>query len=137
MTGLTQNIRGRFHAWRHCSRGVATVEFAMLSPVLILILAAITDFGLVLHKKAQLDASVSAAANYALLQSEGLSSSNASQLAIKTATVLIGSSSGNTEATVLVNNALKLIVADGKATSQPGVGSADSCYCPVRISDQI
>jgi Flp pilus assembly protein TadG len=124
-------------ALKRCRSGVSTVEFAMLSPVFILILAATVDFGLVLHKRLQLNSAVSAATNYTLLQGSELDSTNAQELANKTAAVLVGSGSGTWNTTVLVNNAVKLTVKDGTATSTSGGGSADLCYCPERTGAAI
>lgn len=118
---------------KRCRSGVSTVEFAMLSPVFILILAAMVDFGLVLHKRLQLNSAVSSATNYALLQAGELDSTNAADLANKTAAVLMGSGFGNWNTTVLVNDAVKLTVKDGTATSTSGNGSANLCYCPERV----
>lgn len=47
-----------------CERGVAAVEFALIVPVMMLILAAIVDFGLYIHDRMRLDDLARATAEY-------------------------------------------------------------------------
>jgi Flp pilus assembly protein TadG len=54
-------------------RGVAAVEFAIIAPVLLMLLGGVTDFGLVQVGKSQLVNGVAQAVQYALLQGAGVS----------------------------------------------------------------
>ena len=57
-------------------RGVAAVEFAIIAPVLMMLLGGVTDFGLVKFGKSQLANGVAQAVQYALLQGAGVSAAN-------------------------------------------------------------
>ena len=57
-------------------RGVAALEFALVAPVLLLLLGGVTDFGLVMSGKSQLANGVAQGVQYALLQGPGVSAAN-------------------------------------------------------------
>jgi Flp pilus assembly protein TadG len=55
-------------AWLGDRRGIAAVEFAIIAPVLLMLLGGVTDFGLIMTGKSQLANGVAQAIQYALLQ---------------------------------------------------------------------
>jgi Flp pilus assembly protein TadG len=57
-------------------RGVAAVEFALIAPVLLMVLAGITDFGLVEFGKSQLANGLAQGVQYALLQGASVTAAN-------------------------------------------------------------
>lgn len=61
--------------WTADRRGVAAVEFAIIAPVLLLLLGGIADFGLVMIGKSQLANGVAQGVQYALLIGPSVSSS--------------------------------------------------------------
>lgn len=61
--------------WTTDRRGVATVEFAIIAPVLLLLLGGIADFGLLMMGKSQLANGVAQGVQYALLIGPSVSSS--------------------------------------------------------------
>ncbi len=96
--------------------GVAAIEFAIYGMVFLMIVAATVDIGLLIFTGSQLDAAVSAGAEYAV--------NNAT---------LVGSnpSSLNTSISNIVNNA----IGTSWATSTVNVNNSNDsshCYCPTR-----
>lgn len=94
--------------------GVAAIEFAFLTTVLMTILAGIIDVGRLLYTEFELDTAVSAGAQYAL--------NNAS---------MVGSSPGTLSSNIssIVDN----LNGSGWATSTVNVNNSDDathCYCP-------
>jgi Flp pilus assembly protein TadG len=57
----------RFASFIRDRRGVAAVEFAIVAPVLLLLLGGVTDFGLLMSGKSQLANGIAQGVQYALL----------------------------------------------------------------------
>ena len=95
-------------------RGVAAVEFALASTVFLVILAGVVDVGSYIYTTAQLDAAVSAGAQYAE-NNAALVASNAAGLSSDIAGVVNNTNgTGWATSTVNVNNS----------------NDATGCYCP-------
>ena len=95
--------------------GVAAIEFAIYALVFLMIVAATVDIGLLMFTGAQLDAAVSAGAEYAVSTMPALVTSTPSTL--------------NTSISNIVNNA----IGTGWATSTVNVNNGNDsthCYCP-------
>ena len=122
----------RIRAALRADSGTAAVEFAMLSPVFLLLLAGTVDIGGALYTKFRLAAAVSAGANYALVQNANVSASGASSLSTKIANLLSSSSAtATTTGTVVVNNGTTATLnASGTPSTSGSAANADSCYCP-------
>ena len=60
--------------------GTAVVEFAMIAPVLVLLLIGTIDFATAIYDRFALNGAVSAAADYAILNASSVNSSTASRL---------------------------------------------------------
>ena len=120
---------------RRDERGSVAVEFAMLAPLLLLILAGVIDMGSAASVRLSLDARVTAAADYALLQPAPGDSQAAMVLAAQLVSLLQGNSSETAE--VVVNNAAR---AQWTGTSAPVTalsGDAAMCYCPTLVGGQL
>lgn len=63
-------MRLSLQAFRQARRGIAAVEFALLAPVLILLVLGIADLGLLIHERAQLSQVLTAGAQYAFRQGQ-------------------------------------------------------------------
>jgi Flp pilus assembly protein TadG len=113
-------------------RGASAVEFAIIAPVFMLLFAGTVDIGAVLLKRLQLDNTLSAAANYALISQANVSAANGGALA--TALAGIVSAAGTktyADSAVVVNNGPSQSVVLGVAQPATGTASnADLCYCP-------
>lgn len=83
--------------WTGDRRGVAAVEFALIAPVLLLMLGGVADFGLLMTGKSQLANGVAQSAAYALLTGVHVSAAS-----VQTA-VQSGSARAGMSASVTVN----------------------------------
>lgn len=112
--------------------GVSAVEFALVSPVLLLILAGTVDIGGSLKAKFELSSAVSAGSNYALLNGDKVTSSGGSALANNIMTVVASGLSGNGGGVqVVINNGTSVAYdANTSTATQTGpAANADLCYC--------
>ncbi len=109
------------------SRGIAALEFGLLTPLFMMLLAAVVDFANAYTAKSLLDATVASTANYVLLNTGALDATTLGTNAAK----LVGNSNSNDHwfnGTVVVNNGVTVTVTSG-ATSATGNANT-SCYCP-------
>lgn len=117
------------HGWRRFRRdqtGVAAVEFAMIAPILLLIMVGMMDFGLVLYVRFGLNENISAAANYAILNATNVSAANGATLASNLTSVI----PTTVNVAVTVNNGPTSTRTNGSTTTGGTAANADSCYCP-------
>lgn len=118
---------------RRDTRGSIAVEFALVAPVLMVVLAGVIDIGSATYARLSLDARVTAAAEYALMQSAPADQAAADAMAEKLIGLL---SDGNPQSVeVNVNNAARRTWADGAVQTASAPGAAAACYCPTRASD--
>ena len=116
----------RFPKFRSDRRGVAAVEFALIAPILLLILVAMVDFGLVLYVRFTLNDNLSASSNYAIVSASNVSSSGGSGLATSMVSII----PSTVDMTVVVNNGPTVTRTSGTSVSSGTASNADSCYCP-------
>lgn len=124
----------------HETAGVSAVEFALVSPILLLILAGTVDIGGSLKAKFELSTAVSAGSNYALLNGANVSSAGGGALANNIVAVTasgLSGSAGNVQ--VVINNGTSVSLnASTSTTTQTGTASnADQCYCPTSPSGTL
>jgi len=119
-------------------RGMAAVEFAMVTPFFCALMVGAVDLGGELFTKFRLDAAVEAGANYAEVNALNVNSSNGQTVANNTATV-VETSQGSAwaNATVVVNNGPTATVTGGTSTPSGTVANADSCYCPTGTAGSL
>jgi Flp pilus assembly protein TadG len=113
--------------------GVSAVEFALVSPILILILAGMVDIGASLKGKFDLSSAISAGSNYALLNGDKVNSTGGDALArniIAVASSGLNSAGGSVQ--VVINNGASVVLDAGKSTiTETGtLSNSDLCYCP-------
>jgi Flp pilus assembly protein TadG len=119
-------------------RGVAAVEFALVAPILMLILAGAVDLGGVLYAKFQLDCAVNAATNYAMSNAASVNSTSGASLASTMAALVAnaeGSASANTSITI--NSGPTASVTGSTTTTGGTAGNANACYCPSGSSASV
>ena len=119
------SVRRLFGFWRD-RRGVAAIEFAVVVPILALIMVAMVDFGLVLFVRFGLNQNVSASANYAIVGATSASSTGGATLASN----LVAIVPTNVNMTVVVNNGPTVTRTSGSSVASGTASNADSCYCP-------
>lgn len=118
--------------------GVSTIEFALVVPVLLLIVAGIVDIGGGMKAKFDLNASVSAASNFVLLNADNVTAAAGSDLAAKVAGIAAGGLSGGAgTVSVSINGGPGVTVTNGASQAQNGGGNADKCFCPSRNGNTI
>jgi Flp pilus assembly protein TadG len=132
----------RFASWRGDSAGVSAVEFALLSPLFCLILAAAIDLGGALYTQSGLNAAVSAGANYALVNAAAANSTSGASLAGSISALVTGSQSAHwANSSIVVNDgptSSTVVSTTGSTTTPGGTSSnADSCYCPTHGSSGL
>jgi Flp pilus assembly protein TadG len=115
--------------------GAAAVEFAILAPVLALLLAGAVDFGGVVFQRFNLDNAVSSASNFAINSKSNINGTNGATVATTLATILTGA--GTNGGTIVVNNGPTVTITNGTASSAANSTNANSCYCPTRSGDTI
>ncbi len=119
-------------------RGSAAVEFAIIAPILGLMLAGVADFGGVVFVKFRMESAVSAGANYAIVNASKVTATNASDLASKISAVVANSGSSSTGTnTVVVNNGPSATTDAGAVTTSGTASNADSCFCPTVVSSTL
>jgi Flp pilus assembly protein TadG len=124
-------MKARRAWWFRGDRGTAAVELALLSPLLLILLAGMVDFGRVYREEIELSAAVAAAGQYALLNAASINSGSASTLAA-TLSGIVANSNGAAwaGAAVTVNDGATSSVAGGVTTGGGTAANANSCWCP-------
>lgn len=113
-------------------QGVAAIEFALYSVVFLSILAGTVDIGNLIFSEFQLDQSIAAGAQYAVVNATQVSSSGGGALASSISTVVNNghTSSGGWTNTVVVNNGPTATTTNGTVSSSGTAANADNYYCP-------
>jgi Flp pilus assembly protein TadG len=111
------------------------VELALISPMLMILLAGIIDFGRAYQEEIELSAAVAAASQYALLNVANINSTNAASLAA-TLSGIVANTNGAAWAgsAVTVNDGSTNASAGGVTTTSGTAANADSCWCPTGVS---
>jgi Flp pilus assembly protein TadG len=118
--------------------GVAAIEFALLLPVICLLLAGIVDLGGALYTKFKLDSAVTAGANFAQINATNVSSTNGQALANNIAAIVETSQgSGFADDGVIVNNGPSTSISGGAPTTGGTATNADVCYCPTGTAGTV
>jgi Flp pilus assembly protein TadG len=111
--------------------GAAAVEFTLVAPIYILMLVGITELSLAMYNRFALNGSVSAAANYAILNASEAGSTSGATLAQNLALIVANGHASNwANATITVNNGPVATLSGGVVTTSGTATNANSCYCP-------
>lgn len=113
------------------TRGASAVEFALITPIFLLVLVGIIDFGGVLFTEFGLNAAISAAADFALVNAGNVNATGGGALASQLVGIASSAHATNwASATVVVNNGPS---ATGNSTTVTASGTAANAayyYCP-------
>lgn len=119
-------------------RGVAALEFGLLAPVFMIGLAGMVDLGNALVAKFILEASVSAASNYAMVNAAKVSATDGATLANSLGLITANArKAGWADSVATVNNGPKVTVTSGAAVASGTAANADSCYCPTGSASSL
>lgn len=112
-------------------RAVAAVEFALVAPILVLLLAGIADLGSQAYMLLRLQAAVAAGSNYAVTESGNVNSANGAALATRIAGIVTAANNGTgPDGTVVIDDGPEVKVTSGSSTYSGIASAADQCYCP-------
>jgi Flp pilus assembly protein TadG len=128
------SFRGRGLLFRR-RNGTAAVEMALISPMLMILLAGIIDFGRAYQEEIELSSAVAAAAQYALLNAASINSASVTTLAA-TLSGIVANTNGAAwaGAIVTVNDGATNAIAGGVTTASGIAANANSCWCPTGVS---
>ena len=107
-------------------RGTSGVEFALLAPVMLLILAGMVDFGMTLWARLQLEQSLSTITNYAIVSADNVSASGGVALADRLAVLV----PADQDLDLSINNGSTYRRTSGAVTRGGTAADADKCWCP-------
>lgn len=105
---------------------VSAIEFALVAPILSLILAVTIDFGSFLFTRIGLTQAVSASANYAIVHGASVSSANGAALATSLAAIIPSA----LDVVITVNNGPRAQRTNGALSTSGTASNADLCYLP-------
>lgn len=112
-------------------RGVSAVEFALIVPVMSLVLVAVLEFGTILYQRFEIDSAVSAGANYALVSGAAVTAADGADLAADIASVVNARRAfAWADLSISVNNGPTYAVTSGGPLASGTAANADACYCP-------
>ena len=115
--------------------GTAAVEMALISPMMLILLAGIIDFGRAYRDEIELSSAVAAAAQYALINAASINSAGAASLAGTLSGIVANSNgAGWAGVTVTVNAGATNAIVGGTATASGTAANANSCWCPTGSS---
>jgi Flp pilus assembly protein TadG len=108
--------------FRHARHGVASVEFIMVAPLMMVMIFAIVDFGNIIYTKFRLTNSIAAASTYAITRAADVSTSAGTSWA---------------QAYIVVNNGPVGTNngTSGSATTTTTASTNGLCYCPNSAND--
>lgn len=106
--------------------GASAVEFALLVPIMLLLLGVMLDFGFNLVMRFSVTQSVSSSSNYAVVNGTSVSSSSGATLAQSLATLVPTA----IDVAITVNNGPALTRTSGTVSTSGTASNADICYCP-------
>lgn len=114
---------------RACEKGTSTVEFALIAPVFIVVVAGIADIGGALVARSDVNAAVTAGSTFLLVNADRVAATP-EEVARQTAAVAGDRLPAGGVARVSVNGGLSVEYSDGKFTVSGNPSSANQCFCP-------
>lgn len=117
----------------HDNVGAVALEFALIAPVFVLMIAGVFEIGMVIRAKFALTSVVSAAAVHTLSVGS-MTDDAAREAAIALANLIKG---GDRTAKVVVNNSVTALLENGFITVAQTGQEIANCYCASRSGDRI
>lgn len=118
-------------------RGASALEFALVAPLVLVLLAGVVDFGLLVQSRSSMEAATSSAMSYALAKAQDIKPDTAVSY-VKTIADIAARQLGDG---VTVDVALNRSLVAGASASGPhqsGAGAvANLCYCPTRSGNSL
>ena len=120
-------VKNTYYFYKKNEAGMAAVEFAILAPVILLILVAIIEFGSLIFSRISTNAAIASVTNTILL-SENL------EITAQYAAELAGQIKDEAyvgTVTVNLNDAYIATIDENNTLSSGGNGDEAACYCPL------
>ena len=117
--------------------GVSAIEFALIAPILVLILVAGLDLGLALRQRFELNSALNAATSYALVNRARVSSTEGGALVQELATLVTMELELSATVAINLNNGPQASVVGNTLTTSGSSSRADLCWCPRRSGSAI
>jgi Flp pilus assembly protein TadG len=117
--------------------GVAALEFALLTPVFLIVFAGTVDLGDALYTRTLLESAVAAGTNFALVQNSQVNSTNGATLADNIATLVANSNTTAANVTVVVNNGPSETITNGTKATSGTASNANLYYCPTGSASNL
>ena len=132
MSGAPASLRARLRHGldraRGCEKGISSVEFALIAPVLIVIMAGVADVGDLLVSRSDVSAAVTAGSNFLLVNADRVATAPEA-VARQVAAVAANRLPGGGVVRVIVNGDMTVVNQDGSFSTTGNAASATLCYC--------
>lgn len=112
-----------------CEKGASTVEFALIAPVFIILIAGVADVGGLLISRSDVSTAVTAGSTFLIVNAERVASAP-EEVARQTAAVAGDRLPVGGVARVTVNGGLTVEYANGGFSTSGNASSANLCFCP-------
>lgn len=110
--------------------GVSAIEFALVAPILLMLLAAVVDFGALIYVRSQLETAMSTATGYALAHGQEVTAQTAPGLTLSVARILAGQAGDASSVNISINEGPRTSGAAGGLQQSGTAALAGLCYCP-------
>lgn len=111
-------------------RGASAIEFALVTPLMLLLLAAMVDFGFLVHTRSTVETATSSAMSYALARGQDLDAGNAPAYVATVADIASRQLGADVSIDVVLNRSLTASLTDAGLTQSGSGDAARQCYCP-------
>ena len=119
--------------WVEDRRGLAAVEFALVAPVLLLILGGMIDFGLLMSGKSQLANGIAQGVQYALLQGPRVSASAVQAVVVRDGTSPSGVTATVTGPACYCLSGSPVVLATSSTALSPSYSCTGTCPAPAAL----
>lgn len=119
-----------------CKKGTSAVEFALIAPVFIVIIAGMVDVGGLLLSRSDVSAAVTAGSNFLLVNADRVATAP-EEVARQTAMVAGNRLLASVVVRVTINGGLTVEYSNGKFLTSGSTSSATHCFCPQGEGDSI
>jgi Flp pilus assembly protein TadG len=122
-------IRHFTQFWRRRD-GVSAIEFALVAPIILLLLAATVDFGSMIHARTQMEGASQSAMTYAMGRGQPFEATKAPELAQNLERILLARLGQGSTIAIDVNHGAQRSLANGSASATGNAALSALCYCP-------
>ena len=138
MTSARKVFKGSVSTFWRDRRGVSAIEFGIMAPLYLFIMAGIVDLGGAVFTKMRIDSAITAASAYTLTKGEAITESSATALATDLTNLIAGDLGvDGTTIDVTVNHGPNIEMVGAHAKKSGTDANASLCFCPQRTGNVI